>query len=630
MMKRPTVNKTDPYSVHVSAAPDKDIDMKSFVRFLVLLAVIGLSAPAGAAAPVIDVTQHGAVPNDGLDDRAAFQSAIQAATASGASGVVYVPAGTFNLTRGPIGWAGPGSGLEAIWLRNLSDITIRGEGRKTVLKMLVPGGISQGDFYLIRLWTTNRFTLRDLVLDGDRANILQANEQTRLINTLDSTDIVIDNVIFQHANYQRERNELARVGDGIKLINDAARPVGDHVSITNSRFHDLGRCGICVQRNGGHYLFQNIWFTDIGNQAIDFEPSGPGPIDTVIDGIRIYGINKTMTGGITLALSGDRPEALTKKLTVTNSYIEGVVSMIFNDKVTFVNNRVKSTTTCIEGKRHTQNIIVSNNQFDCESRRGEPAIFFAQGADVTLNNAPGYLIISNNIVRTNGLGPAVWVEGGGANTGRFIIANNQFKNAAAADAHGIIVRSVQVPAEQLNSVLITGNVFDNFYIGIRLWAAVGPIEHVVVANNVLRPRTVTAGSTGVECISNTSPLPAPEFSGNNWGLVDNPENGCRQFITIANNGIGGSLPTDTTLPRQQRVDINCEDPDGCNFTPVETNARRGLETRICVASGVVRIPKVAQQVEVRGTITLNRFECAICEYGTVWDGGTTSAMWTCR
>jgi hypothetical protein len=565
------------------------------------------------------VTQHGAVPNDGLDDRAAFQSAIQAATASGASGVVYVPAGTFNLTRGPDGWAGPGSGLEAIWLRDLSDITIRGEGRKTVLKMLVPGGISLGDFYLIRLWTTYRFTLRDLVLDGDRANILQANEQTRLINTLDSTDIVIDNVIFQHVN-----------GDGIKLINDAALPVGDHVSITNSRFHDLRRCGICVQRNGGHYLFQNIWFTDIGNQSIDFEPSGPGPIDTVIDGIRIYRSDNTIPGGATLSLSGHRPDLLTKKLTVTNSYIEGLVSMVFDDEVIFVNNRVKSTTTCVEGKRYNQNIIVSNNQFDCGSQFGETAILFAQGDDIRLNNAPGYLIISNNIVHTNDTGSAVWVEGGGANTGRFIIANNQFKNAAEADAYGIIVRSIQVPAEQLDGVSITGNIFDNYWAGIRLLAQVGPIEHIVISGNTMRPRTVTAGSTGVECISATT-LPAPEFSGNNWGLVDNPENGCRQFITIVDDGVGSSSPTDTTLPRQQRIDIVCLDPDGCNFTPVETNARRGIETRICVASGVVRIPDVPNQVQVRGSsITLDRFECANGEYGTVWDGGATSAMWTFR
>lgn len=46
--------------------------------------------------PVFDVTQYGAVPDDGKSDREAFQAAIAAAQANG-KGIIYFPAGRFDL-----------------------------------------------------------------------------------------------------------------------------------------------------------------------------------------------------------------------------------------------------------------------------------------------------------------------------------------------------------------------------------------------------------------------------------------------------------------------------------------------------------------------------------------------------
>lgn len=49
-----------------------------------------------ADCPVFDVTQYGAVPDDGKSDREAFQAAIAAAQANG-KGIIYFPAGRFDL-----------------------------------------------------------------------------------------------------------------------------------------------------------------------------------------------------------------------------------------------------------------------------------------------------------------------------------------------------------------------------------------------------------------------------------------------------------------------------------------------------------------------------------------------------
>ena len=60
---------------------------------IVLVAVLGVAFPASAA--TLNITDYGAVANDGSDDLSAISAAISAA---GSGDTVYFPAGTFNIS----------------------------------------------------------------------------------------------------------------------------------------------------------------------------------------------------------------------------------------------------------------------------------------------------------------------------------------------------------------------------------------------------------------------------------------------------------------------------------------------------------------------------------------------------
>ncbi len=66
---------------------------------LALLAPLALGATAFAG-QIIDITQYGAIANDGKDDLAAIAAAIKAA---GAGDTVKIPAGEFDISRGITG-----------------------------------------------------------------------------------------------------------------------------------------------------------------------------------------------------------------------------------------------------------------------------------------------------------------------------------------------------------------------------------------------------------------------------------------------------------------------------------------------------------------------------------------------
>lgn len=91
-----------------------------------------------------DVTSYGAIADDGLDDRLAVQSAINAAAAAG-GGVVYFPVGQFDF------WVGPnGHSLEV----NTSNIVLRGEGETSTTLMqhnFYQGASSYKRYYLINV-----------------------------------------------------------------------------------------------------------------------------------------------------------------------------------------------------------------------------------------------------------------------------------------------------------------------------------------------------------------------------------------------------------------------------------------------------------------------------------------------
>lgn len=109
-----------------------------------------------------DITQFGATPNDATDDTSAIEDAL-AACGKANGGTVFIPAGTFILSR---------RGAESPILEIPSNTTVRGEGAASILKY--DPKVNQGNFWRmlgapVATGTTN-VVIRDLHLDGSNSH----------------------------------------------------------------------------------------------------------------------------------------------------------------------------------------------------------------------------------------------------------------------------------------------------------------------------------------------------------------------------------------------------------------------------------------------------------------------------
>lgn len=182
----------------------------------IIAAILSLSLPAGAiSAPVVELAAFGAIPNDGLDDRAAFDAAIVKATASGASHVLHIPCGTFDVGMAPV----PGA---AIWLISIRGLTIRGEGECTVIRELFPSPVVVATQHLFYAEYSSGIRFQDLVLDGNLPYMTSGPEQMHLVNMLDAGDFTFDHVLFRDS-----------WGDAIKMI-------GFHTELVVTSIDDAG------------------------------------------------------------------------------------------------------------------------------------------------------------------------------------------------------------------------------------------------------------------------------------------------------------------------------------------------------------------------------------------------------
>ncbi|MEM8994883.1 MAG: hypothetical protein AAGF23_08830, partial [Acidobacteriota bacterium] len=151
------------------------IHFRKISTLCVALCSLSLLGPPDAAA--LTITDFGAVADDGLDDRAAIQAALDAACAAVAGGdtdvEVVVPAGVFDLEKG----AEPAANAPWVILSlGCGGFTLRGEpnaarGIAPTLRL----ADAQGAFESLLGAPTfaqrvDGFTLRDLTLDGNGAN----------------------------------------------------------------------------------------------------------------------------------------------------------------------------------------------------------------------------------------------------------------------------------------------------------------------------------------------------------------------------------------------------------------------------------------------------------------------------
>lgn len=252
--------------------------MKSaVVRHWVLGGILGVTALISGSLPrqaltatvraagCFDPADFGAVPNDGVDDRAAFQAAVDAAI--GAQGEVCIGPGNWDITRNPAPGA---SNIGSIRVVGANGLTIRGAGPATQLRMLGSGNLGDWRLIDIREGSTG-VRVFDLYLDGSRR--FQTEEQTHLLQlTGPVSGVTIQRVWLNLPQIPGEGG-----GDCVRLLGEVATPVTGVVLRQLTGLH-CDRSFVAVQRGVQQVLLEDSTSLIVGGQSIDFEPTGTGGV----------------------------------------------------------------------------------------------------------------------------------------------------------------------------------------------------------------------------------------------------------------------------------------------------------------------------------------------------------------
>lgn len=245
------------------------------MRLLCLLCILGCTAPSsGISSHALAVTSSitgctvpAAIPNDGLDDRAAIQAALDTQNCAELEVGVYEIAMIVPRPPGAAGWG-------QIFLGH-GDV-LRGKGPATKLRFT--GGTTSGDWYGLWVRKVSDVLITDLYIDTSA--LTHSNEQTHAIEISGPSDRVsIHRVWFDHPNRLRPEGTSYLGGDCLKIVGGDVIPVS--AKISESWFVRCDRSGIASTGGAKSLIVDGNTFSDTGGQDVDFEASQKSSVFTI-------------------------------------------------------------------------------------------------------------------------------------------------------------------------------------------------------------------------------------------------------------------------------------------------------------------------------------------------------------
>jgi hypothetical protein len=234
-------------------------------------------APAPTAAPAastagggdcLDPAAFGAIVNDGRDDRAAVQRAIDAARQTARA--VCLPIGDLHIARKP----GEGRAAVASLIVEGDGVELRGGGPRSRLVMLAGEHDDTPNAWWLIQVTGTRHVLRGFAIDGtDRGH---THEQTHLIQVVGPAR----GIQLERLSLTIPRQPGNRGGDCIRLLGEQRDRV-DGVSIVAVRGESCARSFVAFQRAVSNVQIYDSSSVEVSDQVIDMEPSGRGAIHSV-------------------------------------------------------------------------------------------------------------------------------------------------------------------------------------------------------------------------------------------------------------------------------------------------------------------------------------------------------------
>jgi hypothetical protein len=454
------------------------------IRFVLVVgfAVLSLTVSTESASAATCAVPA-AIPNDGQDDRAAIQAALDT------QGCVELEAGVYDIAMPiprPPGRAGLGM------LQFTTGDVLRGKGPLTRLQFT--GGTNSGDWY--GLWVvpeTNDVVIEDLYLDSTL--LTHNNEQTHAIQLSGLAErITISQVWFDHPE------RAGRGGDCIKIVGSNEAPVS--AKIESSWFVRCDRSGVASTGGGRSLLINGNTFFDVGNQDIDIEASKPSSSVTISNNHMFVGPspNGSYSVGITTAT----------RVVFSNNHLFGRGVMFFNVDTASISD---------------------STIFRTVSERGEPVIELMKAAkNITINNVlavraittPGAVIraghhssaypsgiqIMNSSLRS--ASDAALIAVGTATD--LTVSGNRLERTVGTTWAGSRAIEVVGTLAKTEQTLISGNmIIGQFDSAIRLKGTGEGIGNVTMGNN-----SAPGAVTGLICTSSSGITGRLVSSGNNW------------------------------------------------------------------------------------------------------------------
>lgn len=421
-----------------------------------------------------------AIPNDGQDDRDAIQSAASDAKVLGT-----------NVCLGPHNYhvtARPGVGAADIPSIVLDGVSLTGAGPTTRLIALGggkrAGRVNASDWSLI--WACGKdVEVKDLVVDMTQRG--DSEEQTHGVESRGNCasvgaesvarDPVFSGLIFYDVQKQPPAGSAACPtapsgtqceyggelracsqysgtayceqrpgswlvlgwyggGDSIRLFGEPVTPVIG-ARIANVVVKSADRSAIGLQRGVANVTIDNLTTYLVGDQAIDFEPTGwPAPADhhlvpstwpcardAAICGVGINGLrsDRGPRGGHTVSLSGDGAHGVADGVTITNAIIRnGGVHVISARNVKILDSDIQSTSgnlspgqiaapPVLHVRKSAVDVLIRGTKFTRLAGAGMGPVVSAheQGGiaprDLTLDNAELYQHATGTVIDVVGI-----------------------------------------------------------------------------------------------------------------------------------------------------------------------------------------------------------------------------------
>lgn len=352
-----------------------------------LIAAASLALAAISAAPAHatvtpgckDPVAYGAIANDNLDDRAAFQAAINAAILAQVD--VCIPVGNFHLTRD---FVTPGS-LHS--LKVTGRVRVTGMGQSvTTLHMLgtaiAPTGTTPSNWRVIDVRANDQVVIADLAIDGSQR--INTGQQTHLIQLSGPTGkTIVERVTLRQPPLQPPAGWVSCQqphgsgawchpvtgavgwwggGDCVRLVGEVGQPVVG-TRLRHVRADNCDRAAFSIQRGVTDLVIEDSVGSCLYNQALEFEPSAQAaaPIsDVTVRRSVFFGGN-----GLVAAIGGASDYPATD-IAIEDTEMRGSVRVISATRVRFervlINSGATSSVPTLYVHRNVSDLEVIDSQ----------------------------------------------------------------------------------------------------------------------------------------------------------------------------------------------------------------------------------------------------------------------------